>query len=240
MSYRDYKPATSNILNQKTIVLTKKQEQQIFLQYNYARRMVCSLKKYIKTKPSHKKIINMINWYRKSLVLRDYIVLCNIRLAVNRIHQSGMFYLGLDELYSDAFFTLLAVIDGFDVSKGQKFSTYAYWSIVRGFGKLGKARSKMLSVIPGVVDNNSYKDFADRKNNDELYLIEALIKIIDRNLACLTDLEMEVIKCRYLHNEKRPSVAEAGTLLGMKKHQVTKVEKNAMKKIKRVMEKDFF
>jgi len=238
-SYKDYKPATSSTIGKKAIVLTKEQEILVFLQYNYSRLMICRLKEYIKTKPSRPKIINMIEWYRKSLAIRDCIVLCNIRLAIDRVHKSGMSYIGLDELYSDAFFTLLAAIDGFDVSKGQKFSTYAYWSIVRAFGKLAKARSKRLSIVPGVVDGNSSKDFIDRQDNDTLYLIELLTKILDKNLADLTPCEIKVIEQRYLHNQKRPSVEEVSVYLDMKKHQVSQTEKNAMRKIRRVIERYF-
>ena len=223
------------------ILLNAEQQYLAFRQYNYARKRVAELKEALLARPKKSTIEKMLEWNKKAFDIRSLLVELNLRLVVNIINKYSTYHLDIDEMYSDAHLALLNAVDGFDASKSL-FSTYAYWSIVHALGKLNKERSRRNDLTPFSVDErgDDAAEFADTKNDGErLFCIEAISKIISDNMANLSEIELNVIKERYLHTNKRPSISEVSKRLQVKAHQVDKNEKSALQKIRAVLQKKF-
>lgn len=230
----------------KQVLLTKEQEYILFRQYNFAKKRVSELKQELEIEPKHSTINSIVDWNKKAFALRSLLVELNLRLVVDMVKKFSIYKLDADELHSDANLALLASVDGFDAARNGKFSTYAYWSIVRSFGKVNKGRSKRMDMAPislsEIEDDNATEMCSsvavEKHESEDAYCREMLIKIIEKNLAGLSDIELNVIKHRYLHNNKRPSISEVSEKLQVKSHQVDKSEKAALAKIRAVIEKN--
>lgn len=223
----------------ENILLTREQEHVIFSQYNFARFRVATLKESITRVPKKSNILEAIKWRKKALHLREEIVNFNMRLVVNIVKKFSVYKLDMDDMYSDAHWALLAAIDGFDTNRGQKLSTYAYWAVIRSFGKLNRDRSKSAAHM-----DNSDLETADlnlstiKHSQENMLYIEVLRRVLDENLANLSKLELDILKARYLHHGKRPSIAEVGKMLDEKNYRVSKCEQSGLRKIKKVIEQE--
>lgn len=227
-------------------ILKGDQEKILFRQFNYARFKVAEIKKQMGSNinspeeapgEAAKRETEIVQWFETALLLRAKIVEYNLRLIISMIKKFSAQHLDLDELYSEGQDILLAAIDKFDHSKA-KFSTYAYWSLVRAFGHLNKERSKRGQAIAGSIEDYEESYGAIKKEDDSAFCIESLNEILEKNLANLSDEEKRVIYFRYLDNEKRPSVADTSLALDIKKHKVSKHENSAFQKIKKALEKE--
>jgi RNA polymerase sigma factor (sigma-70 family) len=238
IDYESFKKNTK--VDKKKAILTPEQEITLFQQFNYSRFRVFELKNIEQKakEPNEQNIKDMLSWHKKSLSYRTKIVEYNLRLIAKMINQFYHYNLDLDELCSEGQNVLLNAIDKFDHLKA-KFSTYAYWSMLNAFNKISKERSKRNGVISESLEENEEGQNAIKHESEDAFCIESLNKILEENLANLNDDELKIIRMRYLDNEKRPSVADVGTALDIKKHKVGKFENSAFAKIKRVLERDF-
>ena len=236
--WKNYESLTSKD-SKANILLSREQENLIFSQYNFARFRVATLKADIVKAPKKSTILEAIKWRKKALDLREEIVGFNMRLVVNLVKKYSIYKIDMDDMYSEAHWSLLAAIDGFDINRGQKFSTYAYWVVIRSFGKLNRDRSKNAAQMDnGDLENADLNLSGNKHSKENMLYIEVLRRVLDENLANLTELELDIIKARYLHHGKRPSIAEVGTLLNEKNYRVSKCEKSGLRKIKKVIEQE--
>jgi len=241
--WKDYDVEDSEDASKK-VLLTKEQEQVIFNQFNYARYRVTQLKKIVENGPKKKFIMEMLSWDKKARERKALIVELNLRLVVNIAKKHKMYHLDPDEMYSDAHMGLLAAVNGYDATMGYRFSTYAYWSIVRNLGKMNKERSRREEIVVSQIARGDY-DNEDSGENEllidesrtrpEIAFIDKLKVILEKNKAGLSSQELEVLKIRYLGEGKRPSMASTGEKVGLHSHQVAKVEQSALGKMRVAM-----
>ena len=73
--------------------------------------------------------------YDESIATKNQIIRANLRLVVSIAKR----YVGptqdFFELVSDGNISLLRAVDKFDFSRGNKFSTYATWAIMKNFAR---------------------------------------------------------------------------------------------------------
>jgi len=241
----------------KKVVLTKEQERIAFLRYNFFMSLVKEKKDFLFSGPkkiSKKKKIQKIQliqdiWtcYNIAQNVKGYILACNMRLVMS---QAGKFHttykLDIHELISTASMALMKSVEKFDVATGNKFSTYAYWSIIRMFGRLNKERDKKKNISIQITPPHP-DDTLDRqhhfepvvKQNENADSIDMISKIIEDNMANLTDLESQIIKLRFFHGDKKPSAVHVSKQLAIKPNVVYRIEQEAFAKIRSVIRDKF-
>lgn len=87
---------------------------------------------------------------------REIIINSNIRLAMRiakKYNNNGLPY---EDLFQEGFIGLMTAIDKFDLSKGYRFSTYAYYVINQAI-KTGLQEKKNIVRVPQYITNNLYK-----------------------------------------------------------------------------------
>ena len=177
-------------------------------------------------------------WTRRWLIIREYIVERNLGLVYSIFKRFVARYLDEDDLLSEAMYALTRAVDRFDPNKGYRFSTYACNVIWRSLNRLGKRTGRYRLLFP--VQNDVSLEQPDKlpDSQTELY-VERLNHILDQNLGHLTDLESKILKERFLINGRSGlTLRQIGDVLGLSKERVRQIQKNALGKLREVLELD--
>src|SRR5262249_1417108 len=66
---------------------------------------------------------------------RDILISCNQRLVYNNAKKHLGIGENIDDLVSDGHSSLMRAVEKFDYGRGNKFSTYATWAIIKNFAR---------------------------------------------------------------------------------------------------------
>jgi len=228
-------------------LLTKEQEQHQFRKMNYLKFKASELLKgmmlpsgRIDCQAVRTQDLDQIDKILKEAnAVKDMLINCNMRLVVSiaKKHsaQSDNFF----ELLSDGNMSLMRAVEKFDYARGNKFSTYASWSIMKNF-----ARS-----LPGEkIRRERYQtgkeevfDLAPDNRTDEyecLATAEQASYKVNRLLEYLEPREREIIRLRagLEDGAAAMTLAMIGEKLGITKERVRQLNVRAMKKLRSLVE----
>ena len=226
------------------VVLTKDQERYLFLQYNYVRYRLCTLRDKVGDKPvSEAEARELLEWYRKSEHYRDRIAQFNLALVLAMAKRVRGTDLDFADLISEGNMALLRAIDKFNISKGFKFSTYACRAILKAFSRHGVKHTQYKSMFPTDFDPALEKsDHQERKNltHEEDCAFEVK-RIFNRNDAELSDVEQAVIEHRFaMNSEGAPlTLEQVGKLVGLTKERVRQIQNKALVKLRQTLEAEY-
>ena len=86
-------------------------------------------------RPKRRLMDRIENLYEESVATKNQIISANLRLVVSIAKR----YIGpaedFFELVSDGNLSLIRAVEKFDVSRGNRFSTYATWAIMKNFAR---------------------------------------------------------------------------------------------------------
>jgi len=238
--WKDDKPSNK-------VILTPEQERIAFLRYNFFLSVVVEKKVILdntKTQQKKKNIVKSIwEWYRQAQNVKEYIVACNLRLVMSQAHKfCTMYKIDMHELVSTGSLGLIKSMEKFDIAQGNKFSTYAYWSIIRLFNRLNEERNKKKNISTQIVeinDNTGSTIEPILKENENADSIDMINIIMDQNLANLTEIEDSIIRLRFFHGDRKPSAESVSEQLDIKPAKVYFHEKKAFDKIRMVIREKF-
>lgn len=239
-----------------SVLLTAKQEQALFVQFNYCRFRVCLLRDELLDSPSIDidTAREMLRWYRKAELLRDQIADTNLALVLAMAKRTRMSEVDFADLVSEGNMALLRAIDKFDAGRGFKFSTYACRAILKAFSRAGMKLSKHRSLFPTGFDPEFERsDYMETKRaGEEEDCADEVKLIVETNQADLSKIEQQVIKHRFklvapdVQNEPEPPIKrtdgkpltlqQVGQIIGVTKERVRQIQNGAMSKIRERLE----
>lgn len=225
-------------------LLTAKQEQVLFLQFNYARFKVASIQEQFANRRITKKSANdLLDWFRRTNELRDVIVQFNLGLVLAMIkHVAAASRLDYMEMISEGNLALLRAVDKFDVSRAFKFSTYACRAILKAFSRMSVTQSRRRSLFPVSVDNTIDEPSELDASDDLFEYASELKRIINDNEAGLDEREQTVLQLRFPFEDDRNykvTLKEVGKMIGYSKERVRQIQRSALAKLRQVMELKF-
>jgi RNA polymerase primary sigma factor len=231
--------AERNVKSVVNVVLSARQEQALFLQFNYARCRVARLQKQVGDRQIH--------WYDLSNKLRDQIAQSNLALVLamaKRVRHSEMDFA---DLISEGNMALLRAIDKFNVARGFKFSTYACRAILKAFSRSGMKHTQYRQLFPTDFDPALERSDYQRRRYDEHEgdCASEVRRIVMDNTAELTDVEQAVINHRFAIN--RPgeeegtalTLEQVGAIVGLTKERVRQIQNKALEKIRKALEASY-
>ena len=117
-------------------LLTREQEIHLFRKMNYLKFKAGKLREKLDVNRPNRILMNQIGkLYDESAATKNHIVRANLRLVVSLAKR----YVGAGEeffeLVSDGNMSLMRAVEKFDISRGNKFSTYASWAIMKNFAR---------------------------------------------------------------------------------------------------------
>ncbi|MFO0938830.1 MAG: sigma-70 family RNA polymerase sigma factor [Gemmataceae bacterium] len=117
-------------------LLSREQEAHLFRKMNFLKHQLHQVRS--KVNPSSARVQDLMEIERlssESKRVRDLLIECNQRL----VHSLATKHLSpsqtLDELKSDANLSVMRAVEKFDYSRGNKFSTYATWAVMKNFAR---------------------------------------------------------------------------------------------------------
>ena len=217
-------------------LLTREQEYYLFRKMNYLKHRTKKLLAQLDpVAPKISLMEEIEGLYQQAVEVKNQIVQANLRLVVSiakrHVASSDDFF----SLISDGNMSLIRAVEKFDYARGNKFSTYATWAIMKNF-----ARS-----IP---DEFRHRD-RFRTTGEEVFLSHEDLRAdhfseeidqrtrqdqIHRILGLLDEREQQIIIRRFgLDHQNEPlTLKEVGETLGVTKERIRQLEARALVKLR--------
>ena len=169
----------------------------------------------------------------------------NLRLVAHIVKKYQIPNKDIDELISIGTVGLIKAIDSFDVTKGTRLATYASRcienEILMLFRNNKKQKSETFLQDPISVNREgneiSLIDVLSREKDSVIDKVEMKLQIkalYNKMNSALTEREGEILKMRYgLKDGKCKTQREIAGMLGISRSYVSRIEKKALKKLKK-------
>jgi RNA polymerase primary sigma factor len=226
----------------ETPLLTPAQEYHLFRKLNYLKYKASKLRERIDPQRAKTKVMDEIEQlYEEAVKTKNHIVQANLRLVVSiakrHVTPSNDFF----SLVSDGNISLLRAVEKFDYARGNKFSTYASWAIMKNFARSIPDEFKHRDRFRTSLDEMFMAQADDRSDQYELEQAQKLREEqIRKILARLDEREQKIIISRFgLDYQKEPlTLKEVGDDLGVTKERVRQLEARALSKLRQEAEKE--
>jgi RNA polymerase primary sigma factor len=223
-------------------LLTREQEQHLFRKYNYLKYKANKLRNELDYERPKSSLMDEIEELHEQIVdTKNQIARCNLRLVVSIAKRHVKPDQNFFELVSDGNLSLLRAVEKFDYARGNKFSTYASWAIMKNFAR----------TIPGEYRQRdrfrtSYDELFDltqeKRGNPivEESMQQDRISKIQRVLSRLDERERQIIVGRFgLDHTKEPqTLKEVGEELGVTKERIRQIEARALTKLRQAVQEE--
>jgi RNA polymerase primary sigma factor len=227
-------------------LLTKPQEQHLFRKMNFLKHKAARLLKSmttlsgrINTQKLRTQDLDQIDTYlKKANEVKDLLIGCNMRLVVSIAKRHSGQTDNFFELLSDGNVSLMRAVEKFDFSRGNKFSTYASWAIIKNYARsIPDEKNRRERYQTG---NEDVFDAAPDRRSDEGEIVAAAEQAshkVNRLLEYLDPREREIIRLRAgLDCSEGMTLEKIGEKLGITKERVRQLNVRAMKKLRSLVE----
>jgi len=226
-------------VRRKRVALKPRDEETLFLRYNYARYRLSALVKAQQKRCSVVRAKEMVMWYRRAMKAKADLARANMALVLAMARRTKVPNVEFGELVSEGNMALLRSINKFDVSRGFKFSTYACRAILKSFNRLATKTGRYRKHFPVEFDPDLERsDYDVRKHEMQRDAsIDALREVLAENRAELTDVERAVVVERFAmgSDDKRKTLAEVGRIVGLTTERVRQIQNLALSKLRAVL-----
>ncbi len=213
----------------RTPLLSPSKERALFLKFNFHKRQFAQARRRVEPQFVRSRDLEKLEaLWRKVVQAKNAIVRANLRLVVSVARKHLRSGLNLMELVSDGNITLMRAVEGFDVHRGNRFSTYATLSLMKGFARsvptmLSAQRATREAMLGDVPDSRIESVCEQSLHRDQLR----------HALGQLSDREQTVLSAHYGLEESGPATYEqVGRRLGLSKQRVRQIEQTALAKLR--------
>jgi len=218
-------------------LLTREQEYHLFRKMNYLKHRASRLRESLSQPQANKSAImdEIDEVYEAAVLVKNKIVQSNLRLVVSiakrHVASSDDFF----ALVSDGNMSLIRAVEKFDYSRGNKFSTYASWAIMKNFARTIPSEFKHRDRFRTTTEELFIARQDDRRDP---YLEETVQRSRQRELSKimnrLDDREQKIITARFgLGRGDEPlTLKEVGEEMGVTKERIRQLEARALSKLR--------
>lgn len=172
----------------------------------------------------------------EALAVKNQIIRANLRLVVSiakrHVGPTNNFF----ELVSDGNMSLIRAVEKFDASRGNKFSTYASWAIMKNFARtIPEENYRRDRFVTG--HEEMFEAAADNRTDEHEYesAVKRMQEAVKTMLGRLDDREQRIIVSRYgLGGASEQTLEQLGRELGITKERVRQIESRAQEKLRKI------
>lgn len=217
-------------------LLNREQEYHLFRKFNYLKFKASKLRADLDPARAKSSVMDEIEaLYEEAVKTKNQIVQSNLRLVVSiakrHVNSTDDFF----SLVSDGNMSLIRAVEKFDYSRGNKFSTYASWAIMKNFARTipeefkhrDRFRTTAEELFSAQADGRS-----DQVEQETAQFTRE--QQIGKILSRLDEREQRIIINRFgLERGREPlTLKEVGAEMGVTKERVRQIEARAINKLR--------
>jgi RNA polymerase primary sigma factor len=223
-------------------LLTREQEVYLFRKLNFLKYKASKLRKELDPAHARSGLMDQIEeLYEEAVATKNQIIRANLRLVVSiakrHVGPADNFF----ELVSDGNMSLMRAVEKFDFARGNKFSTYASWAIMKNFARtipdelrrrdrFRTSNEEMFSATEDVRTDQYEQEHAQEQREQQIG------KILER----LDDREQRIIMSRFglVRGQEPLTLKEVGAEMGVTKERVRQIEARALSKLRKAAQEE--
>ncbi len=223
-------------------LLNREQEYHLFRRFNYLKYKATHLRETIDPARAKSSVMDEIEkLYEDAVQTKNRIVQANLRLVVSiakrHVNSSDDFF----TLVSDGNMSLIRAVEKFDYSRGNKFSTYASWAIMKNFARTIPEEFKHRDRFRTTADEMFSAQADNRSDQVEQETAQfQREQQIGKILSRLDEREQRIIINRFgLERGREPlTLKEVGAEMGVTKERVRQIEARAINKLRQAAQEE--
>jgi RNA polymerase sigma factor (sigma-70 family) len=217
-------------------LLSREQELHLFRKMNYLKFRAAKLREtLVPAKAKTGEMDQIERLQEEALAVKNQIIRANLRLVVSiakrHVGPSNNFF----ELVSDGNMSLIRAVEKFDFSRGNKFSTYASWAIMKNYARtIPEENYRRDRFVTG--HEEMFEAAADTRTDEHEYesALKRMQDVVKRILGRLDDREQRIITSRFgLGGASEQTLEQLGRELGITKERVRQIESRAQEKLRK-------
>jgi RNA polymerase sigma factor (sigma-70 family) len=217
-------------------LLGREEELHLFRKMNYLKHRAIKLREQLDPMRTRSSDLDEIERFQEeALAIKNQLIRANLRLVVSiakrHMGPSNNFF----ELISDGNMSLIRAVEKFDFSRGNKFSTYASWAIMKNFARtIPEENYRRDRFVTG--HEEMFESAADNRTDEHEYesAQKRLQEVVKGMLGKLDDRERRIIISRYgISGAHELTLEQLGKELGITKERVRQIESRAQEKLRR-------
>ncbi len=223
-------------------LLTAEQETHLFRKMNYLKYKASQLRKRLsEEKPKARLMSQIETLYDQAIATKNEIISANLRLVVSIAKKHVGPFVNFFELVSDGNLSLIKAVEKFDYTRGNKFSTYATWAVMRNFARTIPDEKKYRDrfhpseneIFEATEDFRSCGDLEEKIQSERVHLVDQLLEE-------LSDREQEIIMSRFGlgHDQAPRTLRQIGAEMDVTKERVRQIEIRALAKLRKVAQEE--
>jgi RNA polymerase primary sigma factor len=217
-------------------LLNREQEGHLFRKFNYLKYKATKLRQQLDPARARGSDMDEIErLYDQAVTVKNQIVRANLRLVVSiakrHVGPTDNFF----ELVSDGNMSLIRAAEKFDYARGNKFSTYASWAIMKNFARTipdehrrrDRFRTSQSEMFGATADGRTDQYGQESAQSTREHQIGRILEKLD-------DREQKIIISRFgLDHTLEPlTLKEVGQEMGVTKERVRQIEARALAKLR--------
>jgi RNA polymerase sigma factor (sigma-70 family) len=221
-------------------LLSREQEFHLFRKMNYLKHKARRLREGLDPIKARTQDLDQIEELQEEATrVKELLISCNMRLVVSIAKRHSAQTDNFFELLSDGNVSLIRAVEKFDCFRGNKFSTYASWAIMKNYARsIPEEKHRRERYVTG---HEEVFDVAPDTRTDEqecLASAEQATHKVNRLLSLLDPREREIIRMRagLDSGSEGMTLEKIGEKLGITKERVRQLNVRAMKKMRSLAE----
>jgi len=219
-------------------LLTREEEVYYFRKMNYLKFKAVKLRdKCDRTRPRTRDLDQLETLISQAVEIKNFLIRSNLRLVVSIAKRHMTLNTNFFEMVSDGNMSLIRAIEKFDYTKGNKFSTYSTWAIMKNYARsipaeytlLDRFRTGNEEVFTSSQESRGSQFEQELTNNKQRQVINSILEQLD-------DRERQIILHRYgLQKGSEPlTLEQVGSKLGVTKERIRQLESRALQKLRKI------
>jgi len=217
-------------------LLTREQEYYLFRKFNFLKYRAKKLRDKIDIARARATEMDEIqDLYDAAVQVKNQIVQANLRLVVS----IGKRHVNVNEdfftLISDGNMSLIRAVEKFDYARGNKFSTYASWAIMKNYARTIPDEYKQRDRFRPTSEEMFLATEDDRSDRYSQESAQAKREQqVGKILSRLDDREKKIVVSRFGldYSQEPQTLKEVGAELGVTKERIRQIEARALNKLR--------